>query len=187
MKRPPIFPSILILFLLLELVGCSSTSVTKADKPLPLRQQTDLKVKNTAPAAPPPVHVNFSDNDKLFIKGIKDSVEHSQQVISQLKTVISESQQTDELGAAQENMNSAKREILFIWNQIHNQYQPDTASLKKIKITYENILMEYRKGLNLQIQGIDTTGGTRVMEGLQIANKAQEDLDKLSTAITKLG
>ncbi|WCK54898.1 hypothetical protein PP175_02470 [Aneurinibacillus sp. Ricciae_BoGa-3] len=193
MKRLPAVLCTLLLFPLIILSGCSSTSVTKTDKPLTLNQQTDFKSPNSHPALSSPavaskaVHATLSENDKRFIKGIKASLHHAQQVISQLKIIVSTSQQTDELDAAQENMNSAKREILYIWNQIHNEYQPDGTNLKKIKTAYENILMDYRKGLSIQIQGIETTGGTRVMEGLQLTDKAEEDLNKLSTTIIKLG
>jgi TolA-binding protein len=117
-----------------------------------------------------------TENDQAFLRNLQESITRAQTIIKELGLIIEEMQQTDEFVEAQENMETAKQEILYLWNHIHNETAPDTPRLQKMKADYEAILIEYREGITMQIEGMKAGDGAQVIKGLETAQKAERDL-----------
>jgi hypothetical protein len=160
-----------ILPLLIILAGCNH----------PEEKKNGSIIEVGLPATNPQAHTSpksasLSSNDKASLASLTAAITKAQTVARELKIMITEAQHDDELDAAQDSIETARQEILYVWNTIHNEIHPESKGLQEQKTEYETLLMEYREGLETMLSGMENGNATQVNGGWERANKAEQKL-----------
>ncbi|WP_155837442.1 hypothetical protein [Aneurinibacillus terranovensis] len=180
MKKIKVLIAIFILTIVVG-TGCAHLSEGTFHPPSKAQNQARQETQGQASPGGPSADSSFSKTDQAFLSVIKDSVKTSGQIIGTLDKGIAEAQKNDELDDAVDMMNDTKKQLLYIWNQMHNHYHPDHPALNEIKVQYENILMKYIEGVRTELNGISSGDVTKMRNGFQITEKAKEDLHTFSS------
>lgn len=166
----------LLATLLLIISGCE---FRKTDAIEETGQQQAAGTSNllysSTPSLPP-----SGSRDEAYLKALTDSIIKAQAIEKELQLILAEMQHNDEFIEAQESIETARQEILYVWNTVHNELQFDDPLLHKQKQTYEAILMEYRNGLGLQLIGMQNSDAVKAMEGIEQTKKANQKLATLA-------
>src|SRR4051812_24934420 len=93
------------------LTGCSSQE--KVDSSTN-KEQMETQVPQT-----------LSEGDKTFMKALQQSLDTVQQKITEFEMDMQDMQGYDEFHDAEEMMTEAKQDVLYYWNQMHNEYKPE--------------------------------------------------------------
>ncbi len=173
---------ILLATLLLVAGGCEfgktgATEETSQQQPV---EASDLQHFSTS-ALPPP-----GSRDETSLKALAESITKAQTIEKELQLILTEMQHNDEFIEAQESFETARQEILYIWNTVHNELRFDDPLLQKRKEAYEAILTEYREGLGIQLAGMKNADAVKTMEGIEQTKKAKQKLDTLAAATLHL-
>ncbi|GED12918.1 hypothetical protein [Aneurinibacillus migulanus] len=124
--------------------------------------------------------------DETSLKALAESITKAQTIEKELQLILTEMQHNDEFIEAQESFETARQEILYIWNTVHNELRFDDPLLQKRKEAYEAILTEYREGLGIQLAGMKNADAVKTMEGIEQTKKAKQKLDTLAAATLHL-
>ncbi|BAU28714.1 hypothetical protein DFP93_10550 [Aneurinibacillus soli] len=139
--------------------------------------QTVLTKTETAQAAVSADEVN--KNDRAFLTAFKQSLARAERIVVEYNLMLAEMEHQDEAEEALEHMKTAGREMLYLWNTIHNESHPARKDLQLIKQAYETTLMTYKKGIDLQIEGLTQSSGAKAIEGKELTKKAESELKNL--------
>ena len=152
------------------LTGCNS-NLSEDAKDLPSFDLTTVNISESSGA------------DRAFYAAMQKLVPLSTQVIKELDLLLADYQQGDELAEAEEAMNIAKRELTMIWNQIHNDYEPEHETLRAIQKSYEILLMNYIQGLGTELQGFEEGNFEKLKQGFEQSEDSKAALYKFSNEI----
>lgn len=167
MKKTSVFMLTVFLFAAITTAGCQSQALSSAGQAHVSQVQAGS------------VGEVLSADDQAFLAAFQQSLASALKIITEFNLILAEAERQDEAEEALEYIETAKREILYVWNSIHNEYKPDQADLQAVKQTYEAALMAYKKGLSLQAEGLARLDGIKAVEGQQMAQKAENELRML--------
>ncbi|WP_047151469.1 hypothetical protein [Aneurinibacillus tyrosinisolvens] len=173
----------IVLLCTAALTACSSESKFEPVAHSNVQKQEAQTIKSMP--LNPSASTAVNANDKMFIQDVENSIDTLQKTLKELDLILSETQHNDELDEAKESVDIARQEVLYLWNKIHNDSKPESANLKKIKTSYEGILTKFRKGLTYQLDGMRVVNSVKIMEGIDITNKAKSSLNELVMNIKK--
>ncbi|WP_286884641.1 hypothetical protein [Aneurinibacillus sp. UBA3580] len=177
-KRKRIAVALLLLSVLSA--GCAIKKTSEIATTAEIQNVNGEKPGFSADASPSSLSSSsLSSNDKAFLQAFKASVTQAQTIARELQAILTEMQHNDEFIEAQESINTARQEMLYLWNTMHNDFHPDNADLQKQKNEYESILMVYREGLTLQLEGMKNAEPAKVMEGIKRAQQAEQKVELL--------
>lgn len=119
-------------------------------------------------------------NDRTTLAALTTSVTKAQTIANELEWLLEEMQHNDELHEALESIHTARREMLLLWNVVHNELHPSHDGLRKQKAEFEAVLMSYRKGLTILLAGMEKAKAKQVLEGVEQLTKAKQNLDRFA-------
>ncbi|RKD24357.1 hypothetical protein BEP19_08155 [Ammoniphilus oxalaticus] len=117
-----------------------------------------------------------AEQDQLFVKVLETKTAVVLQLSEELEEQLQAMQSEDEWHEATEHMKQVQQDILFHWNELHNDYRPQHQTLRKAKEDLKAILTDYRDGLSLEISGMDTADAMEMKLGFQKTTKAREKM-----------
>lgn len=126
------------------------------------------------------VRASSSPNDQDFIHKMQPFMESAHELIKELELGLQEAQAHDELGEVREMMDETHHDLLYIWNKVNNDLQPDHPELKKFQAKFVYVVGQYRLGLSTELEGMDSGDPAKLKQGYETSMKAWEDLQKLS-------
>ncbi|WP_391560732.1 hypothetical protein [Robertmurraya sp.] len=166
----PLNWSILLLSIVLFLSGCGNESMKN-------QEMTKGKINKMQIE---PLKGPISKQDQDFIQAVLKSAASAEEMMGELEAALQEMEAHDEWHEASEMMEEAKKDILFLWNKMHNEYQPDHPELMKLKEYYEGILLRYRQGMSLEMEGMESGDTPKMKEGYETTGQAITDLRELA-------
>ena len=120
------------------------------------------------------------------MKALEQSLDTVQQKITEFEMDMQDMQGYDEFHDAEEMMTEAKQDVLYYWNQMHNEYKPEHPDLQKIKADYERLLSQYREGLTIELEGMATGNPEKMKLGYQKTQGVMEEIQKFKEQVDKL-
>lgn len=165
---------ILLLPIVLILSSCSDDSMKKQE----MAEENIMRLEIEPLVGP------LSQRDQEFVQAVMKSVASAEEIMGELENTLQEMEAQDESHEANEMMDEAKQKILFLWNKMHNEYQPHHPQLVKLKEYYENILFRYRQGISLEMEGMELADAPKMKQGYEMTGQAIKDLQELAEQLT---
>jgi len=131
-------------------------------------------------------HEEFSPNDYKYIEMSRELIRNTLDVISDLEEHLAEAQEHDESLEAEAIMEQTSEKIIFIWNQMHNGIAPEHPALTQFKRIYEGLLMNLRKGVLEELEGLRTGDPVAMKKGFTLTETSKDQLRELSYEIYKM-
>ncbi|MBN6188790.1 hypothetical protein JQN58_18225 [Aneurinibacillus sp. BA2021] len=152
--------------------GCGATD----------RQDRTQQAQTAAVPLSPPLSGSaaLTPADRAIFTKLSDAVTRAQTVAKELDFLLAEMQHQDELHEAQEMIQTARREILLIWNVVHNELHPADPALRQRKTQFETILASYRQGITDLLTGMEKAEAKQTVEGFEQTARAKQKLDRFS-------
>lgn len=120
----------------------------------------------------------LSASDQTFIKALQQSADDVHKKVIELEAILQEMQGQDEYHDAEEMMSETKEDILYHWNRMHNEYKPVHPGLQKVKEEYESLLTDYRNGLAIELEGMETGNPEKMKTGYETTKQAVIEIQK---------
>ena len=166
---------LLIIFLITVLSGCSIQTEGTNDAQQKL-EGYDLSIIGT----------NLSLSDQEFLQTLRSSIQAVDLLLAEYELTMEEAEQLDELHEALVVTEQLKGDILFFWNQMHNGQSPDHVELLKVKNHYEQILMNMRRAISMELEGMETGDGMKMKEGWEASKMAKAEFSQFTEQIKKI-
>lgn len=132
------------------------------------------------------IGTNQSSKDRSFVELAKASIQSAQRMIGELEQGLEEAQGHDELHEVQEMMVQANQDLLYIWNKVNNELEPDHPELKKFKAKLVHVIGQYRLGLSTELEGMEAGNPSKLKEGYQLSVNAWHELQQVAADAQKL-
>jgi hypothetical protein len=109
----------------------------------------------------------------------KSTIKKSQQIANELDFLIKEYEKTDELEGALDAMGIAIEESDLLLSEFRQHLIDPDHDLFSLKWKFENLLVDFIAGLEMQLNGYENGNGQLANEGYLLVSTSREELNDL--------
>lgn len=138
----------------------------------------NIQSKNYTDISPKPLDlssIKFTNEEKHTLQLLKEQIQLTNQIMTELDLLITEFEKQDELIEALEVMQIAKHETMVI----RAKSQSDQNNRTKANSLFENLLTNYINGISAQLEGWENGDVEKMTKGYKLMQQSKVDINNL--------